>query len=147
MSKNQPIIDYLRTRGYRITPQREMIIGIITKSPEHLSAEEIFAEVQKSTKATNIATVYRTLEMLWGEGLACRNDLSEGKIVYAAKEHGTHIHLICRHCNQVFSADPQVLENLGRELALRNKFKADLEHLSIFGICSQCIGKEELEKG
>jgi len=138
MSGSKTIIDHLRSRGFRITPQREMIIQVITSSQEHMSAEEIFAEVQKNTNATNIATVYRTLDMLWEEGFACRNDLSEGKIVYATIDHGPHIHLVCRHCNQVLDADPQVLVDLGIELDSKLGFSADLEHLSIFGICSNC---------
>ena len=138
MSRSKTIIDHLRNRGFRITPQREMIIQIITSSKDHMSAEEIFAEVQKNTKATNIATVYRTLDMLWEEGFACRNDFSEGNTVYTTIHHGPHIHLVCRHCNQVLDVDPQVLVDLGKELNSKHGFTADLQHLSIFGICSHC---------
>ncbi len=138
MSHCNTIIATLRERGYRITPQREMVIGIIAHAERHMSAEEIFAELQKHTQATNIATVYRTMEMLWEEGFACRNDLSEGKIVYATHQHGPHIHLVCRHCNHVIDADPELLVPLGNELRTGYGFDADLQHLSIFGICANC---------
>ena len=138
MSHCQTIITSLRQRGYRITPQREMIIRAIAHSQQHMSAEEIFTELQKHTQATNIATVYRTLEMLWEEGFACRNDLSEGKIVYATYQHGPHIHLVCRYCNRVIDADPKVLEQLGEVLDTQYDFNADLQHISIFGVCSEC---------
>jgi Fur family ferric uptake transcriptional regulator len=138
MSHYQSIITSLRKRGYRITPQREMIIQVITQSPQHLSAEEIFVELQKHTQATNIATVYRTLDMLWEEGFACRNDLSEGKIVYAANLHGPHIHLVCRRCNQIIDADTRVLKELGEVMDSQYDFDADLDHISIFGLCSEC---------
>jgi Fur family transcriptional regulator, ferric uptake regulator len=130
--------DNLRKRGYRITPQREMIIETIAHSEKHMSAEEIFAEVKKRTQATNIATVYRTLDMLWEEGLACRNDLGEGRIVYAALQHGPHIHLVCRCCDKVFDAEPSLLDSLGEQLASQYEFAADLQHISIFGICADC---------
>jgi len=132
------IIEELRRRGYRITPQREMIIKAISYSSDHLSADEIFEQVQEHTQAMNIATVYRTMEMLWEEGFTCRNDLGEGQIVYAARQHGSHIHLVCRLCNQVFDADPQVLASLGEILQSQNNFIADLDHLSIFGVCADC---------
>lgn len=128
----------LRQRGYRITPQREMIIETIAHSEKHMSAEEVFSEVQKRTQVTNIATVYRTLEMLWEEGLACRNDLGEGRTVYAALQHGPHIHLVCRCCNLVIDADPEILNPLGGELRAAHNFEADLRHLSIFGLCADC---------
>jgi Fur family ferric uptake transcriptional regulator len=132
------IISTLRKRGYRITPQREMVIGIITHAEQHMSAEEIFAELKNRTQATNLATVYRTLDMLWEEGFACRNDLSEGKIVYTTFKHGPHIHLVCRYCNHVIDAEPHILEPLGQELRSGYNFKADLQHISLFGICARC---------
>ena len=138
MSHCHTIIATLRERGYRITPQREMVIDIIAHTDRHLSAEEIFTELKTRTQATNIATVYRTLEMLWEEGFACRNDLSEGKIVYATHKHGPHIHLVCRFCNQIIDADPEILQPLGESLRAQHNFEADLQHLSIFGICAQC---------
>jgi Fur family ferric uptake transcriptional regulator len=132
------IIADLRQRGYRITPQREMIIQVIAHSEQHISAEEISTELQKRTRAINIATIYRTLDMLWEEGFACRNDLGEGKIVYATFKHGPHIHLVCRKCNRVIDANPQALESLGKALSTQYNFDADLEHISIFGLCSDC---------
>jgi len=111
---------------------------VITQSPQHLSAEEIFIELQKHTQATNITTVYRTLDMLWEEGFACRNDLSEGKIVYATHQHGPHIHLVCRRCNHIIDADPNALKKLGEFLDSQYNFDADLDHISIFGLCAEC---------
>jgi Fur family ferric uptake transcriptional regulator len=138
MIESQSILEAIRQRGYRITPQREMIIQAITQSDHHISAEEISAELQKHTKAINIATIYRTLDMLWEEGFACRNDLGEGRIVYSTLTHGPHIHLVCRKCGRVIDADPQVLGSLGQELISQYSFNADLEHISIFGLCSDC---------
>lgn len=138
MSPCLTFAENLRQRGYRITPQREMIIETIAHSEKHMSADEVFSEVQKRTQVTNLATVYRTLEMLWEEGLACRNDLGEGRIVYAALQHGPHIHLVCRCCNHVIDADPGMLTSLGQEFRSQHQFEADLQHLSIFGVCSEC---------
>ena len=142
MSHCHTIIATLRARGYRITPQREMVVDIIAHADRHMSAEEIFAELQTRTQATNITTVYRTLDMLWEEGFACRNDLSEGKIAYATYKHGTHIHLVCRQCNDIIDADPEMLDPLGDELRQQHHFEADLQHISIFGVCADCVEKE-----
>ena len=138
MSHCPTIIEHLRQKGYRITPQREMIIESLAHSGNHMSAEEIFTELQKRTRATNIATVYRTLEMLWEEGLACRNDLGGGRIVYATLKHGPHIHLVCRYCSRVIDANPQVLQPLEEQLSAAYQFEADLQHISIFGVCLAC---------
>lgn len=138
MSQGTKILSDLRDRGYRITPQREMIIKEVSQGAKHKSAEDVFIEVRKHTQAINLATVYRTLEMLWEEGLVCRNDLGEGKIFYATHEHGPHIHLVCRVCNSVIEANPEVLAPIGEILQKNYGFKADLDHLSIFGECTNC---------
>ncbi len=54
----------------------------------------------------NIATVYRTLELLVEQGLASRIDLGEERVIYATYQHGPHIHLVCRQCGQVSGRQP-----------------------------------------
>ena len=138
MTHCHTIIDELRKRGFRITPQREMIINAVAHNPQHITAEEISERLQEHTQAINIATVYRTLDLLWQEGFACRNDLSEGKIVYATFQHGPHIHLVCRKCNRIIDADVKVLNSLRDNLISNYQFRPNLDHISIFGICADC---------
>ena len=140
MTHCQSIINQLRVRGYRITPQREMIIHAVAHSPHHLTAEEILGRLREHTQAINIATIYRTMDLLWQEGFACRNDLSEGKIIYATFQHGPHIHLVCRKCDQVIDAEIGLLEDLGEDLSQKYQFQADVGHFSIFGLCQECQG-------
>jgi Fur family ferric uptake transcriptional regulator len=130
--------EQLRAHGYRITPQREMIIEILAHSNTHMAAEEIFEALQTRTKALNIATVYRTLDLLVEEGLACRNDLGGGFVIYAIMRHGPHIHLVCRHCGQVTEADYPLISPLGEQLQERYGFFPDLQHVSISGLCAEC---------
>jgi Fur family ferric uptake transcriptional regulator len=138
MTHCNTILSELRKKGYRITPQRELIIQAVDHSPRHITAEEIADVIQQHTRSINLATVYRTLDLLWKEGFVCRNDLSEGKIVYSTYQHGPHIHLVCRKCNQVIDADISVLKSLSANLGFRYKFQPDLDHFSIFGICQDC---------
>ena len=134
----QTLINDLRQKGYRITPQREMIIQAIAHSSSHMTAEEIFAEVQTRTQALNLATIYRTLDMLVDEGLVTAINLGEGKSVYASVNHGPHIHLVCRVCGHIIDADPILLVPIEEQLQSEHNFKPDLNHISIFGLCPHC---------
>jgi Fur family ferric uptake transcriptional regulator len=134
----QKYIQTLRQRGYRITPQREMIVAALAHSSHHMTAEEIFDRVQAQTQASNIATVYRTLDLLVEEGLACRNNLGGGRVSYATTEHGPHIHLVCRHCGCVIDADYKLLESLHNQLQEKHGFDANLQHISLAGLCKNC---------
>ena len=144
MTHCHTIIEQLRQKGYRLTPQREMIINIITHSENHMSADNIFSQVQERTKTVNLATVYRTLDMLVSKGLACRTDLGEGKIVYSTRNHGLHMHLVCKTCHGVIDADHSPIASLGQQLTEQYDFQADLQHMSIFGVCTQCQEKSTI---
>jgi Fur family ferric uptake transcriptional regulator len=130
--------NYLRSRGYRLTPQREMIIETLTLSDRHMTAEEIFEALSSRTSALNIATVYRTLDLLIEEGLACRNDLGTGQEYYANNRHGPHIHLVCRHCGEIIEAENPLIAPLKDHFQDQYGFAAELKHLSIFGVCAVC---------
>jgi len=115
-----------------------MIIEAIAHGGHHIHAEEVFANVQQRTRAMNIATVYRTLDLLVEQGLASRIDLGEGRVIYATYQHGPHIHLVCRQCGQVTDANQDLLSTLNRQLQSEYQFAADLQHISVLGLCHDC---------
>ncbi len=134
----QTLLTDLRKQGFRITPQREMIVEIIAHADTHLTAEQIYAQVSQRTQAVNLATVYRTLELLVETGAVSRADLGGGQVSYAAKHHGAHIHLVCRCCGAVIDASHDLLETLHEQLQEKYQFAADLQHISIQGVCAAC---------
>jgi Fur family ferric uptake transcriptional regulator len=68
--------------GYRLTPQRIMIISAIENSEQHISAEEIYAQIVVKYPTVNISTVYRTMELLKRLNLVTETDLGEGRVRY-----------------------------------------------------------------
>ncbi len=138
MSPCQTFIDTLRSHGFRITTQREMIVEAIAHQGDHINADEIFTLIQKRTRSVNLATVYRTLDLLVEQGLANRINLAEGRVFYATHQHGPHIHLVCRQCGQVVDADQEMLSAFNHQLRSDYRFAADLQHISVLGLCSQC---------
>ena len=138
MTHCDTFLDKLRQRGYRITPQREMIVDAIAHSDCHMTAEEIFSIIHIRSKALNLATVYRTLELLVDVGLISRADLGNGRIMYTSDQHGPHLHLVCRQCGQVVGADSSLLASIKEQLHASYGFTADLQHLCISGLCESC---------
>jgi len=137
---NQPgnIISKLSEQGYRLTPQRMMILSAIENSDSHISAEEIYAQVMAKYPYVNISTVYRTLELLKRLGLVTETDLGEGRVRYHPADKGHHHHLVCTECGAIIDLDESVLFPLKSTLLREYKFSADLRHLAIFGRCANC---------
>jgi len=124
--------------GYRLTPQRMMILSAIEDSDSHISAEEIYAQVVAKYPHVNISTVYRTLELLKRLGLVTETDLGEGRVRYHPADKGHHHHLVCRECGATIDLDESALFPLKNTLLRDYKFVADLRHLAIFGRCTNC---------
>lgn len=141
----QSTLQSLRQRGFRLTPQREMIVQALAHSDQHLTAEQIFDQVRTRTQAINIATVYRTLELLVQQGFAERVALQDGQIVYTAQSHGPHIHLVCRRCGAVTDAAHEQIVPFSESLLAHHGFRVDSPHISLTGLCQVCQG--EIHKG
>jgi len=132
------LLTQLRNSGYRITPQRELIVKAVSDTPTHFTAEMISQQVQEHTSAVNIATIYRTLDLLVEEGLISRSDFGQGQILFASEEHGPHLHLVCRSCGGVIDADIKHTRALEVSLQDDHHFKLDLNHITLFGLCAAC---------
>ena len=138
MSHTEDIFSKLSELGYRLTPQRMMIVSAIEKSDDHISAEEIYAQVVAKYPNVNISTVYRTLELLKRLGLVTETDFGGGRLRYHPVGKGHHHHLVCQECGAIIALDESLLSSLKNALLREYKFSADLSHLAIFGRCVNC---------
>jgi Fur family ferric uptake transcriptional regulator len=138
------LIEELRKQGYRLTPQREMIVEAVAHAGRHITAEEIYAQVQARTSAVNVATVYRTLDLLVDLGLVSRADLGDGRVTYASLNHGPHCHLVCQGCGCVVEADYALVAPLEQQLEEQYGFTANLSHFAISGLCAECKSTKEV---
>lgn len=146
MTHSEIFLQALRQRGVRITPQREMILDAFAHGDGHMTAEEIFDQVKVHTQAINIATVYRTMDMLVEAGLANRSNLRDGRQVYATCQHGPHLHLVCRSCGSTIDADAGLLISFVKQVKDQYQFSADWQHLSLQGTCQVCGKKLTLQE-
>ena len=118
----RPPRDRLRDSGYRLTPQRELILAAVEKLG-HATPDEVLAEVRQQSSAVNASTVYRTLEVLEGLGLVRHAHLSDRAPTYHSVTDHEHFHLVCRNCGRVASVGPDMLEAADRPPARRAQLR------------------------
>src|SRR5690606_7193988 len=99
----------LRARGYRVTPQRQLVLEAVSELG-HATPEEICARVQQTARGVNISTVYRTLELLEELGLVTHTHLSHGAPTYHLAAEADHVHLVCRGCGEVTEVAPRLVD-------------------------------------
>ncbi len=131
----------LQEKGYRLTPQRMLVIEALHRADGHISAEEIYEQLHSRYPYSNISTVYRTLELLKELNLVAETDFGDGRVRYHVAEKGHHHHLVCHRCGKITDLDESALYPLKDTLLHDYGFEADLRHLAILGECSECRRK------
>ena len=129
--------DTLRAGGYRVTPQRQLVLEAVARL-EHATPEEICGEVRQTARGVNVSTVYRTLELLEQLGLVKHTHIHHGAPSYHLADDAGHVHLVCRQCERVIQVDQAAVGPLVVALEESNGFQTDVGHLTVFGLCANC---------
>jgi Fur family ferric uptake transcriptional regulator len=137
MSGSPSLHETLRAKGYRITPQRQLVLDAVARL-QHGTPDEICAEVQRSASGVNLSTVYRTLELLEELGMVTHTHLGHGAPTYHAATVEDHLHLVCRDCGAVTETDVALADDLVARLAEQHRFETDVAHFAIYGRCEAC---------
>jgi len=129
----------LRERGFRLTPQREMVLSVMHQIEGFATVEEIHERVRALSSSVDVSTVYRNLELLQDFHLVASVYPGDGQRRYQLiSVHGEHLHLVCRSCGAVIGADLEPFRPLISYLKEQHGFEVDLEHMSIPGLCRTC---------
>lgn len=127
----------LRSRGYRLTPQRQLVLEAVGRLG-HATPEDIVTAVRETATGVNISTVYRTLELLEELGLVQHTHLGHGAPTYSMTSELDHVHLVCRDCGGIDEAPPELVAPIVEQLATTRGFQVDVGHFAVFGRCRAC---------
>lgn len=138
--------------GFRITLAREVILNLLSKTEEHLSAEDIYHRIHAKHPNIGLTTIYRTLDVLANLGLVYRFDFGDKRARYELAEGPKgahhHHHLVCTGCNRVIDytdfIDDEVslLRETEKGLSQKYNFKINNHLIQFYGLCGNCQSKE-----
>jgi Fur family ferric uptake transcriptional regulator len=131
------VIEILRTRGLRMTPQRRAIVGEIMRTKGHISPTALVRRVQGEMPGVNASTIYRTLSLLEEVGVLAHAHL-EGGAEYHRAEEPAHVHLACSNCGAEDDLSVEEAGELADLIEARHDFEPDLTHFAISGLCGEC---------
>jgi Fur family ferric uptake transcriptional regulator len=132
----------LKEKGFKMTPQRRLIVDYIHDNQSHLTADELINYLESKATGINKSTVYRTLDLLEESGCVVKSEIG-GHFIYHHAEEGHHHHLVCRVCGKTWDCNENIFSNIKDTLADKYGFQADFKHMMITGICSACRKKRQ----
>lgn len=128
----------MRERGFRVTPQRQMILDAVCEGGGHSTPEQIYERVQARAPAVNRATVYRNLSFLCDLRMILNADMGNGHLAYEIAPESPHHHLVCRRCGKAEQISHGAIDELFAKIDQEYGFSVDREHLMLTGLCRQC---------
>jgi Fur family ferric uptake transcriptional regulator len=141
-SKTKGIAGILRNNTYKLTPQRQAVVEIISRSHDHLTPQAIYKRVKEKYPTIGLVTVYRTLEIMADLNLVCRVH-GEGncRSYLMRRPKGHHHHVVCVSCGKVSDFTGCNLTELEQKLSQETGYKIEGHLLEFSGKCKVCLAK------
>ncbi len=132
-------VNELRKRGNRITNAREVVCKILeTSGHKHFTVDELHKLSLKRDKNIDLATVYRTLELLENINLIEHSHQVHGSGLYFVKDVYSNIHIVCEACGKISDLDQQTSKKINKLIVNKSNFRELTNHFVYSGLCKNC---------
>lgn len=119
----------------KFSRQREMILGVVLNSNEHLTADNIYDRLKVDNPNLSLGTVYRNLTLLEENGYIKKINIP-GDPVRFDGNITKHQHFVCESCGRIIDIeyDDDDMELLSK----KTSFEVNSMYLVLRGICNKC---------
>ena len=131
--------NFLRTKGLKMTPQRECIFRAFYDRSSPVTVEELCLAVRSKDPEIGYSTVWRTLKLICDIGLGEKKYFSDGLVRYdklTSEKKGQMSCQICGSTKEFPLAD--VVERALRDVADESGLVPEAFRVEIEGICLLC---------
>ena len=138
MITKENLIDQLKEKGLKITPQRLAIIDALVENRDtHPGATLIYTEARKKAKRVSLSTVYATLKDFSENGLIKQLEFDRMENRYDGNL-SEHINLICKRCGTIIDYNlPPTIEP--KDIARKAGFVVTDARMEYSGYCRDCL--------
>jgi Fur family transcriptional regulator, peroxide stress response regulator len=130
------IVQTLKEKGLRVTPQRYAVYANLLARTDHPTVDHLLQDLNHDFPISSQATVYSSLQALRQVGLVREVLLEEGVSRYDANVEPHH-HFRCLHCGEI----EDISWNCFPELNLNNLrvgLQVQTYDITVKGICDRC---------
>ncbi len=130
------IVQTLKSKGLRVTPQRFAVYSNLLNRQDHPTAEQILISLNQNSPTSSQATIYSSLQALRDVGLVREVLLEEGVCRYDANV-SSHHHFRCNKCKSIEDIDWEQVEGISFK-NIRAGLTVDKYELTVQGVCDRC---------
>lgn len=128
----------IRDLGLKVTKQRLIILKVLQDGRSHVTAQEVFENINKDHPEIGFATVYRFLRALSENNFITEVRMGglPARYEWADKDH--HDHLTCVKCGSIREFENETIEELQQKISKSFGFILTDHVLELYGICPAC---------
>lgn len=142
MNKISTHKDTLKDSGLKNTKHRNSILSVFEKSPQPLTADQIYTELINQNTAINLSTIYRILKTLTEKEIITKTTIDgDNKALFELNSNEHRHHLVCIECKEITMVDECPFEEYEKRLKEKMGFTILGHKLEIYGVCNRCKEK------
>ncbi len=134
--------EFLKTKGFKMTPQRELVFRSFFELGTHVSVDELYDKVRAMDRSVGYSTVWRNLKLICRVGLAQEVNLGDGVTRYDRITRIPHGHLYCLGCRKLIEFDTEKFVSQLNRIADVQKFQPEGYKIEVQGYCEACRASE-----
>lgn len=135
----------IRAAGGRMTDQRQTLIRLLADLSGRIDAETLHQQAQRLDAQINLATVYRTLDVLAAAQLIRAHYVSPDHERRYFTRTPEPYHFTCRRCRRVIAFASDLVELLKTRLEADFNVQAINACVCVDGLCPDCQNAVEQE--
>jgi Fur family peroxide stress response transcriptional regulator len=146
MLTQQELVDRLRARTVRVTPQRLAIAEAVLNSTDHPTVQQIYERVRNNFPSMTLATIYSTLGVLERNGLI--QELPFERMSRYEPNMDPHVNLVCIACENVMDADAgqEAVVRLKNRIVNESDFQIAWQRVDFYGWCPSCAAEKRQQE-
>jgi Fur family peroxide stress response transcriptional regulator len=134
--RTEAIVQTLKAKQLRVTPQRFAVYANLLERTDHPTAEQLLHDLNQDAPVSSQATVYNSLQALRDAGLVREVQLGEGVCRYDANV-APHHHFRCDGCGAIEDIPWEQFQPLGTQ-AFRPGLHIHGYEITVHGLCEDC---------
>jgi Fe2+ or Zn2+ uptake regulation protein len=133
------VMKKLKEKGYRITPQRRIIMEKIVQTAGLLTADEIWNLVRQEYSDIGLDTIYRNINMLTENGVLIPiTGMGKERTRYELAHANHHHHVVCVKCGKAVCIDYCPIDEEFIKLLRKSGYELIRHNVELLGLCSNC---------
>ena len=135
--------EFLKRKGMRYTPEREIIIKEIFATHDHFDVDSLYISMRQKDVRVSKASIYRLIPLLIESNLIEEVFFDGGQMYYEhVYGHEHHCHLRCVKCRKIQEFSDPRLQEIEKDLAEKFGYSIMRHKLEVMGLCSDCRNEQ-----